>query len=162
MIETHQKFNEMNKSNSQKGLAPIAIVLIVLVLAGIVGGGVYLYNIKRVDTEKDLVKQSGLGNIGSALKLYYNKFNSFPSSLDLLLKDERFVGKYQSNKYTSMGYLYAVDSQKQRAHLGVKLSGTSISTITSDALASDVDFDSLKEGWLNGFSGVDPILDRTY
>lgn len=38
----------MIKFNYQRGLAPIVLILIIMVLVGIVGGGVYYYKIQDI------------------------------------------------------------------------------------------------------------------
>lgn len=81
--------------------------------------------------------------LGSFIYMQYVENGELPSSEDL-------------SEFTSLGYLYAYAEDRKTLdyHVGFRLYDKN-----SDLLKNDSDFDSISAGYINGFSGADPVLD---
>lgn len=163
----------------------VAIIVIVLAVLALLGGGYYWSKtntnssgqntnsnpINTVtgassqnasDEKSELVtrcskenrKIAGLKALNAFLVTYLNDHDSYPKSLD------------NPDQYQTGGeYLYAYypATNPKHYHIGVRIElfpdcGDIIQTRN---LTLDSDFDSKKDSYVNGFSGVDPVYDLT-
>ena len=166
----------------------ILLVIIVVLVLGAVGYGIYYGSLKRASeksqapaqnmkpsaskmaeekkrTEEilktdptDPVHVANLKYIQGALDKYYNDKRRYPETLEELTP----IYVKVLPKYSSRkNYFYAHSSEEkpQLYHLGTLLGGRN--TASPEAFKNDSDFDSAKAGWVGGFNGLDPIYDLT-
>ncbi|OGD23856.1 hypothetical protein A2Z10_02645 [Candidatus Azambacteria bacterium RBG_16_47_10] len=92
------------------------------------------------------------------LEKYYNDKKMYPAKLDdLVPKYLNIVPKYSSQK--DYFYAYYPESKPTAYHIGTLLGGRNQSS--PKAFAEDADLDSSKNGYVNGFNGMDPVYDLT-
>ncbi len=101
----------------------------------------------EVDAEGSELELYLMGKIKPVLQAYKKSHGNYPSSL------EKILITYPALKdYLDMFY-YAVSSDGIKCHYGIEVYDDEAQ------LAKDSDFDSLAEGFDNGFEGDDPIYD---
>lgn len=101
---------------------------------------------------------SNIKYIVTGLEKYYNTNRMYPKTLGELMPTYiAVIPKYSSQK----DYFYAYyPAEKPTAyHIGTLLGGRN--EMSPKAFAEDADLNSEKEGYVNGFNGMDPVYDLT-
>jgi len=97
----------------------------------------------------DLQKFLHVRSLQKDLYFYYSREGVYPETLETLVPE--------NPKINARIFLYSVNPQKNSYHLGYKFN-----TLDEPNLFKDYDFNSELVGWLNGFSGEDPVYDVVF
>lgn len=90
------------------------------------------------------------------LEKYYNDKKTYPTKLDELVPVYiNILPKYSSQR--DYFYAYYPESKPTAYHIGTLLGGRN--QVSPKAFAEDADLNSEKEGYVNGFNGMDPVYD---
>ncbi len=157
-----------------KQLITIVALVVVLILATGVGAWYYLrpqkslyeQTVEQIEDltseegqfENDMLKSfitenliRGLNHIVTGLFVFVETNKIYPKKLKEL--DSLPPEIKQSIEEGIINYMYAYSSDGQCYHIGVKLEES------NSVLEHDTDLDSVAEGYINGFSGADPVYD---
>lgn len=160
---------------NQKGFASIILVIVAVLV--LLGGGYYVVkNSKNTNNSPnptqnnndEIVRQkcgeqntkiASLKTLNAILATYLNDHTSYPKSLDDLDNYGTKVTGYSGGEYL---YAYYPATNPKYYHAGISIKVLSeCGDVQTFNLRSDSDFDSAGSGYVNGFSGNDPIYDFT-
>lgn len=90
------------------------------------------------------------------LEKYYSDKKAYPKKLDELLPVYiNVIPKYSSQK--DYFYAYYPEAKPTAYHIGSLLGGRN--EMSPKVFAEDADLNSVSEGYVNGFNGMDPVYD---
>jgi prepilin-type N-terminal cleavage/methylation domain-containing protein len=147
----------------KKGFTLIELLVVIAIIGILSSVVVVSLNSARMKA-RDAKRVADLGQIKTALGLYFDSYQQYPADLTSLSSE--FLAAQPVPPNVGESYSYAVSTDGLSYHLGATMEQVAS---TTGVLASDRDCSSLVADscWAgaaaaaNGFSGADPVYDLT-